>query len=257
MMNAKSELVEQAGAQLEAPRDFNNSDNPITAIARIAASGAGKEVVEQMMALVEWDDKRRAVANFNAAFSNAKQKFKKAKKSGKNTHLKTHYSLLEDYDEATRDALSEFGLSWRHVVSTDGDMTHVKCILAHKDGHSEACELEAPSYSMTNNAVNKLQSLGIVVMYLKRITLSSMLGIVSSEFDNDGNGGGVERITPEQVTFLAGRLDSTKSNKKAFLAHFKLDALEDMPAAVYEDAVRVIKQKEERMKAEANAKAKA
>ena len=195
-----------------------NSDNPITTIAKMVASGAGKEVVEQMMKLVEWDDARRARAEFNTAFSAAKKKFKKAKRSGHNAHLNSRYSLLEDLDEATREALSEFGLSWRHVPATlDGDITSITCIFAHKGGHSEDAELRAPSYSMTNNAVNKLQSVGIVAMYLKRLTLSSMLGIVSdSESDNDGNGGEVEFITEEQVNQLHAKITDNGLDMEKF-----------------------------------------
>lgn len=193
------------GQQMARPE---NSDNAITTIAKMVASGASKDVVEQMMKLVEWDDARRARAEFNAAFSSAKKKFKKAKRSGHNTHLDSHYSLLEDLDEATREALSEFGLSWRHVVATlPNDITSVRCVLAHKGGHYEEAQLEAPSYSMTNNAVNKLQSMGIVVTYLQRRTLAPLLGIVSdSESDNDGNGGEVEFITEEQVNRLHAKI---------------------------------------------------
>ena len=202
-----------------------NSDNPITTIAKMVASGAGKEVVEQMMKLVEWDDARRARAEFNTAFSAAKKQFKKAKRSGHNKHLNSRYSLLEDLDEATREALSEFGLSWRHVPATlDGDITSITCIFAHKGGHSEEAELRAPSYSMTNNAVNKLQSVGIVAMYLKRMTLSSMLGIVSdSELDNDGNGGEVEFITEEQVNRLHAKITDNGIDMVKFKTWLKTD----------------------------------
>ena len=202
-----------------------NSDNPITTIAKMVASGASKEIIEQMMKLVEWDDARRAKAEFNAAFSNAKKKFKKAKRSGHNKHLDSHYSLLEDLDEATREALTEFGLSWRHVVATlPNDTTSVKCVLAHKGGHHEEARLEAPSYSMTNNAVNKLQSLGIVVTYLQRRTLAPLLGIVSdSESDNDGNGGEVEFITEEQVNQLHAKITDNGIDMVRFKAWLKTD----------------------------------
>lgn len=174
----------------EVAQSFNGA-SPVQSIAQIVASGASTEVVDQMIKLVEWNDKREAEAAFNAAFSKARKEFKEAKKSGYNSHLDSKYSLLEDYDEATREALSNHGLAWRHVPATlDGNITSVTCILSHELGHHETCEMRAPSHSMTNKAVNELQSVGIVTTYLKRITLASMLGLVSdSEFDNDGNGG--------------------------------------------------------------------
>jgi hypothetical protein len=223
----------------------DNSDNPITTIAKMVTGGASKEIIEQMMKLVEWDDARRAKAEFNAAFSAAKQKFKKAKRTGHNTHLQSHYSLLEDLDEATREALSEFGLSWRHVPATlEGDITSIKCIFAHKSGHSEEAEMQAPSYSMTNNAVNKLQSVGIVAMYLRRLTLSSMLGIVSdSELDNDGNGGG-ELITPEQALALHAKLTDNGLDMDKFNDWLRTDLkctkLDELPVQALKTVERAI-----------------
>lgn len=236
-------------------------DTPIQAIARLAAGGASKEVVEQMMTLVDWDEKRRARADFNAAFSAAKQEFKKAKKSGHNNHLKSYYSTLEDYDEATKDALSAHGLSWRHVPATlkaeDGtEITSIRCILAHRSGHYEEAEMRAPSHSMTNNAVNKLQSVGIVAMYLKRLTLAAMLGIVSdSDLDNDGNGGGSsEKITDKQVADIKALMDEVEADSKGFLSYLSkagkvtIETVENIPANMYSTAVAALEQKRHQKK---------
>jgi hypothetical protein len=241
---------------------FNNDDSPIAAIARIAASGAGTEVVEQMMRLVEWDDARKAKAAFNSAFSKAKKNFKKAKKSGYNSHLKSNYSTLEDYDDATREALSEHGLSWRHIVKTlEGNETSVTCVLAHEYGHSEETDMKADSYSMTNNAVNKLQSVGIVEEYLRRMTLKALLGLVSDSdgataaFDNDGVGGKeAEKITEHQSANLQAMIDETKSDKKKYLALLstqckrKIEKLEDIPANALKLATDMLEKKRQAQK---------
>lgn len=232
-------------------------DSPIAAIAKIAASGAGKEVVEQMMRLVEWDDARKAKAAFNSAFSKAKKNFKKAKKSGYNKHLQSHYSTLEDYDDATREALFENGLSWRHVVKTlEGDETSVTCVLAHEYGHGEETDLKAPSYSMTNNAVNKLQSVGIVEEYLRRMTLKALLGLVSDSdgvtapFDNDGVGGKeAEKITQEQALNIQALIEETKSDKVKFLKYMstqcnrKIEQIADIPETAFKVAVQSLESK--------------
>lgn len=188
---------------------FNTNDGALSVVAQMVATGVPKEAIDQMVKLIEWDDARKAKIAFNAAFSLAKGKFKQAKKSGHNRHLNSRYSLLEDYDDATREPLSEHGLSWRHIPRMEGTELYVRCILSHQQGHTEEAELHADAFSMVNNAVNKLQSEGIVLMYLKRMTLSSVLGIVSdSEFDNDGNGGkqgeGVLKPDPEAKAKLEG-----------------------------------------------------
>jgi len=227
----------------------NESDSHIQALAKLAAGGASLEVMEQMKGLVEWDEARRAKAEFNKAFSEAKAKFKPAKKTGYNKHLTSHYSTLLDYDEATREALGQHGLSWRHVPkSLPGEITSITCILAHKSGHSEEATMEAPSYSMTNNAVNKLQSVGIVAMYLKRMTLASLLGLVSdAEFDNDGNGGEqAQNVTEEQAANLQALLEEVKANKDGFFKYLttkckkEIKAFKDIPAAHYQSAVKAL-----------------
>lgn len=222
------------------------NDSHITALAKLAAGGASLEVIEQMKGLVEWDEARRAKAEFNKAFSEAKAKFKSAKKTGHNKHLQSHYSTLLDYDEATREALGQSGLSWRHVPkSLPGDITSITCILAHKGGHSEEATMEAPSYSMTNNAVNKLQSVGIVATYLKRMTLASLLGLVSdAEFDNDGNGGEKHEVISEhEAANLKALAEEVKANKADFLKFFKIEKLEDMPKAKLKQATQMLEAK--------------
>lgn len=233
-------------------------DSHIHALAKLAAGGASLEVIEQMKGLVEWDEARRAKAEFNKAFSEAKAKFKPAKKSGANNHLKTangqpsRYSTLLDYSEATNEALGQHGLSWRHVPkSLPGEITSITCILAHKGGHSEEATMEAPSYSMTNNAVNKLQSVGIVATYLKRMTLASLLGLVSDgEFDNDGNGGKTaEAITEEQAANIQALLEEVKADKPRFLKHLstqckkEIKTIAEIPSTAQKLAVDLLESK--------------
>lgn len=222
-----------------------NPESALAIVARMVSSGIQKESIDQMVALIEWDDARKAKMAFNAAFALAKGKFKQAKKSGNNTHLKSKYSLLEDYDDASRDALSEHGLSWRHVPRMEGNNLHVRCILAHQAGHTEEAELSADAHSMINNAVNKLQSVGIVLMYLKRMTLSSALGMVSdTEFDNDGTGGKkLECITEKQLADLKAKIEEIGANEDAFRKFLKVEKFEDLLASKYDAAIHALNDK--------------
>src|SRR3990167_1814584 len=223
----------------------DTTDSALAIVGRMVASGAQKETIEQMVSLIEWDDARKARMAFNSAFAIAKGEFKQAKKSGRNAHLNSKYSLLEDYDDASRDALSKRGLSWRHVPRMEGENLHVRCILAHQAGHTEEAELHANAFSMKNNAVNALQSEGIVLMYLKRMTLSSMLGMVSdTEFDNDGNGGQkAERINEKQLADLNAKIEEVGSDKAQFLKFLKLDTLDDLLAVNFKAAIRALEDK--------------
>ncbi len=244
-MNAAQDLVMTAESVGKQQIVAQADDSALAIVGRMVASGAQKETIDQMVALIEWDDARKAKMAFNAAFAQAKGKFKQARKSGNNTHLKSKYSLLEDYDDASREALSEHGLSWRHIPRMEGTNLVVRCILAHQAGHTEEAELSADAHSMINNAVNKLQSVGVVLMYLKRMTLSSVLGMVSdTEFDNDGNGGKkAECINENQVADLKAKIEEVGSSEAAFLKFLKVEKFQDLPAAKYDAAINALVEK--------------
>lgn len=233
---------------------INPSDSPVQAIAALAMSGASTAVIEQMKGLAEWDDARRAKAEFNAAFSKAKKEFKQAKKSGYNSHISSHYSKLCDYEEATREGLSQNGLSWRHVLKAVGPELFVECIIAHESGHFESSELSAPSNSMMNKMVNPLQSVGIVTTYLKRMTLSALLGIVSEEeFDNDGNGGAPaqpkskapaprqqqngQSVKPNHCKLLRAKLTNSGKSEVDLCIHCNVTSLENLSMDQLNDAI--------------------
>ena len=241
-------LTEHEEKAITVDQPIDATDSPIQAIAKMAASGVGTEVVEQMKSLVEWDDARKAKAEFNTAFSRAKQQFKQAKQSGENKHLNSRYSKLEDYDDATREALANNGLSWRHVPeSLDNGLTKVTCILAHESGHSETASMVADPATMGNNAVNALQSVGVVTTYLKRITLASLLGLVSdSEFDNDGNTPPINeppKITAKQAADLRCLVEEIGVDMEKFLRWTGKTSLAEIPASQMNRCVEALEGK--------------
>ena len=250
-MSDKSELITTGVESLPSNRHSTpvSTDSPIQTIAKLASSGASTEVIQQMKDLVEWDESRRSKAEFNAAFSNAKADFKQAKKSGANQHLKdpygnpSRYSLLSDYDDATKDALSKNGLSWRHNLVVSSDEIIVTCILSHKSGHFEETTMTAPHQAVKNNGINPLQAMGSVRTYLIRMTLSAILGLVSSEeVDDDGNAAG-ELISAEQAAEMKADLQRTNSNVGAFLKYCGAKDIDSMTDAQYKKGKAMLDQK--------------
>lgn len=262
-MEKQSEIIVMGGNE-KLPRERHNTpmstDSPIQTIAKLASSGASLEVIQQMKDLVEWEESRRSKAEFNAAFSNAKAMFKKAKKSGYNSHLQSHYSTLSDYDDATKDGLSENGLSWRHNLVVSSDEITVTCILSHKSGHFEETPMTAPHQSVKNNGINPLQAMGSVRTYLMRMTLSAILGLVSSEeVDDDGNSasppktdkpspvaksasGSKDRVTENQIKLLKGKLSNAGKSEIDLCKDFEIGAIEELLKSQVNDAIAWVTQ---------------
>ena len=174
---------------------LNEGDSPSMVLGKLALAGVEPSVISSMMELRSKDDERNGRMAFNSAMAKAKKGFKPAKKSGKG-HNDRPYSTLADLDEATKGALSEHGLCWYHETSNgDKGMLSVECVIAHESGHSVTNSLSSQSSQLKNGQTNDLQSMGGVTTYLKRITLGSILGIVSGdEIENDGAGGQAQEL---------------------------------------------------------------
>jgi hypothetical protein len=97
-----------------------------------------------------------------------------------------HATLAAVVDGAVP-AMSKHGLSHNWIVET-GEIIKVTCVVTHKLGHSEKCEMSAPPD--TGPGRNKIQAVGSTVTYLQRYTLMALLGLAAKDMDNDGANAG-------------------------------------------------------------------
>ncbi len=131
------------------------------------------------------------------AFKEAKAKFTKDRKriiktneadfgltsSGKQG-AKYKYENLDDVDVTIKDLAADLGFSWDWKTRYDGDWIYIKCILSHKDGHSESDEMRGEADA--SGGKNPIQAEGSTATYLERQTLKKVLGL-SAGLDNDGH----------------------------------------------------------------------
>lgn len=153
---------------------------------------------------------------------------------------RTNYSFagLAETDESIRPILKKHGLTvtWR-THQTDGTVA-VTCKLSHVKGHEEDTTLiGAPD---TTGSKNALQAVGSTVTYLERYTMFALLGLAAK--DDDGKGA-TERISDEQAKNIAALIDDVGADKSKLLKWLKVEAIEDIPADRYKDAVAAIERK--------------
>lgn len=120
-----------------------------------------------------------SIINVAKALIEAKKKFATAKKSGYNTHLKSHYSNLTDILDAVEPALKEFDLM---VVQSNLDTTtekvmHIETLILHSSG-----EWLAFQYNMPIEKV-QAQAYGSTTSYGRRYALCAALSITQSDDD--------------------------------------------------------------------------
>lgn len=96
------------------------------------------------------------------------------------------YADLAVITETIKPHLKKADLSYTQPVFDDGDNIGVITILTHgKSGQFIKSKISADLKSNIGKGMNPVQSMGSIITYLRRYSLSSILGIVTDE-DTDG-----------------------------------------------------------------------
>jgi len=104
------------------------------------------------------------------------------------------YADIDDIAQAIRPLLSEVGLSYRFDQQQQENEIIVTCIATHALGHSEQLPLRAtPDVSGGKNAI---QAMASTITYLRRYSLTGVLGITTGNDDDDG---GKPAVTTQEL----------------------------------------------------------
>lgn len=101
-----------------------------------------------------------------------------------------HYAPLEDIVATVTPLLREHGLSYRFDTRFEDSPPAqvVRCIVHHRDGHTEESEFRTPVDSGAR--MNVMQQSASAQTYAKRYAFCNALGILTGDDDNDGHTGG-------------------------------------------------------------------
>ncbi len=102
-----------------------------------------------------------------------------AKKDATNPHLKSKYADLASVWEACRDPLTSNGLAVVQFPEADGAKVTVKTMLLHESGEHLETSISATAKDSSP------QSIGSVITYLRRYSLSAMVGIAPEDDDGE------------------------------------------------------------------------
>lgn len=221
--------------------------SPMAMLAMAVERGVDIEVMTKLMALAERHEANNARKAFDQAIATAKASFPTILKSREIKHGDKVISKYEDLSAiaaAIDPVLSANGLSYRFRTTTapDGLIT-VTCRITHKDGHSE--ETSLPGRNDKTGAKNDIQAMGSTLTYLQRYTLKAALGLAAS-VDDDGQASGkpdIDLISIEEAKAIRNLLSVADASEDDFLRIWKIERLEDLPAARYQGACWLIRQR--------------
>lgn len=119
-----------------------------------------------------------------AALAKAQGAMQPAKMDAVNPFLKNRYADLGAVIQASRKPLAENGLSISQLPSVGDGKVSVTTILMHSSGQWIESEITLPIDN--SKGLSLAQSMGVVITYLRRYSLASVLGIYADD-DTDGN----------------------------------------------------------------------
>jgi len=191
-----------------------------------------------------------------AALSKAQGEMQAAIKDKVNPFFKSSYADLGSVWDAARPVLSKYGLCIMQTteMTADGSKIVMVTTLAHTSGQW------MKSYLPLNPSKNDSQGVGAALTYLRRYSLSAIVGVVCDE-DDDGEtavGRGrqsqnsnqqqatqekpLERIGKAEVVALSTLIsnldeDSNKSFRAWIKKTFNAESIQDIPKACFENCM--------------------
>lgn len=212
---------------------------PMDMLSRAISSGASVEMMERLLSMQERWESAQARKAFDAALSAAKAEIPVIAKTSKG-HNNKSYADFAAIARVIDPIISKHGLSYRFRTRQD-DKIAVTCILAHEDGHFEETTLAGPADS--SGSKNAIQAIGSTLTYLQRYSLVQALGLAASEDDDGRAMDSAQIITAEQAKTIRELIEQTKTDISAFCTYMRIQAVPDLPASKFEQAVGQLKAK--------------
>lgn len=235
--------IQTAGLDIKKENEMNTElvkqgESPAEMIRVAVAGGADLEKLKGLLDLqIKWEENEARKA-FHKAMSEFKANPPEIEKDRDvcfgNTKF-SHASLANVVRTITKE-LSKHGLSASWRTAQNGTIA-VTCKITHVLGHSEETTLSAPSD--TSGSKNAIQAIGSTISYLERYSLLAVLGLATSEMDDDGKAS-EPVINDKQLSMILDLLAAKELPEKGLLDYMKVGKLEDIKAADYQKAINAI-----------------
>ena len=180
-------------SQVNHTPSVQQSANPAKLLEVAIQNDLDMDKLERLMAMQErWEAKNAQRAFFDAlaGFQAECPVIKKTSQVDYTTAKgRTFYTFapLDQIVRQTKEPLARWGLSYRfNQEESSNGVIVVTCILTHRDGHSETCTLSGVSDQ--SGGKNNIQAKSSTTSYLRRNTLSGVLGLATTDSDDDGVG---------------------------------------------------------------------
>ncbi len=205
---------------------------------------AAVEILDKLFDLqIKWE-KNEAEKAFNVAMANFKAEPLDIIKDAHVEYINHDHASLGTALKQISLAMAKHGLNVTWRTSNENELVSVTCRITHSKGHYISSTLSSPPD--TSGGKKGLPATGSAITFLCRYTVLPLAGLAATPKDDDGaawEAAQGERISLDQRTEIQDKLKALK-NEKQFLAHYKIESLDDLPASQYQGAIVNLQAKE-------------
>lgn len=204
--------------------------------------------LERLLAMQERVLDREAEQAFNAALRAAQDEIHPIVKNRKNDSTKSSYADLEAVSDAIDPVFRKHGFSQSFGTADCPLEGHyrVTCRLSHTGGHHRDYQADVPADTVGlkgNQNKTATHGFGSALSYGRRYLKLLIADVATTDDDGRAAGKATGFISKEQLAVLNGLADAVGADKIAFCKYAKIDSFSDIPADQYNDAIRVLSQK--------------
>lgn len=219
------------------PITHNQEPTPMDLIKMAMSKDFDISILKELMALQKQSNADVAQKEFNAAMSKFQSivpDMRKNKtvdyqpKDPAKEKVNYNYQDLGSIANHIREPLASCGLAYRWGQTEIGGKVSVWAILSHAGGHVEKGEA-LTAQADASGGKQGIHAMGSTITYLKRYTLVAILGLSSSEKDDDGRAGVLKTSGP--VVNGKGTMDDEMLKEIVLLVRKKKASVETLQQA--------------------------
>lgn len=214
--------------------------------------------MERLLNMQQVAVQRAAETAFNAAMRAAQAEMPRVTRDAKNDQTRSRYARLETISAAIKPVITKHGFSLSYGTDASPLEHHygVTCLVAHEAGFSRLYRADIPTDAngmKGNQNKTATHAFGSTMSYGRRYLLLMVFDIALTNEDDDGQAAGHRGapargddgavISDQQAEEIRSLIQSTGSNIDRFLRHFRAESVPDLPAARYDEAVRLLRAK--------------
>lgn len=227
--------------------EVSKSDMPefLAMVERLAINpDVDPDKIDRFLQMKERVDAKRAEMAFNAAFAEMQEALPVIEENGVikvGAEVRSRYARFEDINDVVKPILKAHGFAIMFKTTSQKGEVTVTGILTHREGHRETSDLTLEAD--TSGSKNGVQSIGSSTQYGKRYVINALLNLTSRGQDDDGKRGATVLVNTKQVADLTALAEEVGADIPKFCKYFKIDKIENLPASLYESAVKAFEKK--------------